>query len=352
MRSILGECSGNVRSTPTPKDCFRTVKVSRTPEPWRRKTTPSKTWVRLRLPSITWKWTRTRSPDSKLGRPCFSWARSMLSITELIWREKTAGPRVREPRGRGMVAQERPGRSLLNPAATLLLARCSPSDAKTAEEDGRAPGGADAGALREPGPTGPGESGAAPERAACDQADANGSALPVPDRLAPRRGTPARMPGRRASPARRSDPGRGNGANPDQDPAPGRPGPPLVAGVGPLGAQTALLEPPLPHLPVVAGKQHLGHLPAAVARRAGEVRVLGHPLELLAEGLLDGRVGVAEGAGQLAHDHVGDDHRRQLAAGQHVAPDRELVVGEVPVDAVVEPLIAATEQGQVRLGDQ
>ena len=31
--SIFGECSGNVRSTPTPKDCLRTVKVSRTPEP-------------------------------------------------------------------------------------------------------------------------------------------------------------------------------------------------------------------------------------------------------------------------------------------------------------------------------
>ena len=27
--SIFGECSGNVRSTPTPKDCLRTVKVSR-----------------------------------------------------------------------------------------------------------------------------------------------------------------------------------------------------------------------------------------------------------------------------------------------------------------------------------
>jgi hypothetical protein len=27
MRSIFGECSGNVRSTPTPKDCLRTVKA-------------------------------------------------------------------------------------------------------------------------------------------------------------------------------------------------------------------------------------------------------------------------------------------------------------------------------------
>ena len=61
---------------------------------------------------------------------------------------------------------------------------------------------------------------------------------------------------------------------------------------------------------------------------------------------------MAERAGQLAHQHVGDDHRRQLAAGQHVAADRELVVGEVLVDAVVEALVAAAEQRHVRLGDQ
>ena len=35
MRSIFGECTGNVRSTPTPNDCLRTVKVSRAPWPWR-----------------------------------------------------------------------------------------------------------------------------------------------------------------------------------------------------------------------------------------------------------------------------------------------------------------------------
>ena len=61
-------------------------------EPWRLRTTPSKTWVRLRVPSITWKWTRTRSPGAKLGRPCFSWARSMLSITELICEKKPPDP--------------------------------------------------------------------------------------------------------------------------------------------------------------------------------------------------------------------------------------------------------------------
>jgi len=80
--------------------------------------------------------------------------------------------------------------------------------------------------------------------------------------------------------------------------------------------------------------------------------VLGHALERVAEGLLDRGVLVAEGAGQLAHEDVGDDHRRQLAAGEDVAADRELVVDKVLVDAVVEALVASAEQRQVRLGDQ
>ena len=41
-----------MRSTPTPNDCLRTVNVSRAPWPWRLITTPSKTCVRRRVPSI------------------------------------------------------------------------------------------------------------------------------------------------------------------------------------------------------------------------------------------------------------------------------------------------------------
>ncbi len=83
MRSIFGECTGNERSTPTPKDCLRTVNVSRTPWPWRLITTPSNTCTRRRVPSITWKCTFTRSPGAKSGtrRSC---ARSMVSMTLLI----------------------------------------------------------------------------------------------------------------------------------------------------------------------------------------------------------------------------------------------------------------------------
>src|SRR4051795_1632272 len=98
MRSIFGEWTGNVRSTPTPNDCLRTVNVSRTPLPWRLITTPSKTWVRRRVPSTTWKWTFTRSPAWKLGtrRSC---ARSRLSITPVMAE--------RERDGRGFAAVAR-----------------------------------------------------------------------------------------------------------------------------------------------------------------------------------------------------------------------------------------------------
>ena len=49
---------------------------------------------------------------------------------------------------------------------------------------------------------------------------------------------------------------------------------------------------------------------------------------------------------------VGDDHRRKLATGEHVAADRELVVGEMPVDPLVEALVTPAEQRHVGLGGQ
>src|SRR3954454_6627423 len=109
--SILGECTGNVRSTPTPKDCLRTVKVSRTPSPWRLMTTPSKTCVRRRVPSMTWKWTFTRSPAWKRGtrRSC---VRSRESITVLMGVRR--GARMGSRGGRSCL------RTLMSPAARLL----------------------------------------------------------------------------------------------------------------------------------------------------------------------------------------------------------------------------------------
>src|SRR4029453_17544646 len=86
MRSIFGECTGNVRSTPTPNDCLRTVNVSRTPAPWRLSTIPSKTCTRRRWPPITWRGPRTVPPALNGGRFVRSCRCSRSAITRLIER--------------------------------------------------------------------------------------------------------------------------------------------------------------------------------------------------------------------------------------------------------------------------
>src|ERR1700712_3296020 len=67
MLSKIGEWIGKVRSTPTPKETLRTVKVRPTPEPWSLITTPWKTWIRERLPSTTLTCTLMVSPARKSG---------------------------------------------------------------------------------------------------------------------------------------------------------------------------------------------------------------------------------------------------------------------------------------------
>ena len=89
MRSIFGECTGNVRSTPTPNESLRTVKARCGPPPFSFRTTPSKTCVRRRVPSTTWKWTRTRSPTRKSGTGRI-WLRSRVSISSVIGEKKAA----------------------------------------------------------------------------------------------------------------------------------------------------------------------------------------------------------------------------------------------------------------------
>src|SRR6185437_5707612 len=64
---MTGECTGNVRSTPTPKLTLRTVKVSRMPEPCRRITTPWKSCTRERVPSMTLTLTLSVSPGRNAG---------------------------------------------------------------------------------------------------------------------------------------------------------------------------------------------------------------------------------------------------------------------------------------------
>src|SRR2546427_4655262 len=80
MRSMRGECTGKVRSTPTPYDVLRTVKVSRLAPPLRPMTVPSKTWMRSLSPSTTRTCTRTVSPGLNTGRSLRSCSASIRSI--------------------------------------------------------------------------------------------------------------------------------------------------------------------------------------------------------------------------------------------------------------------------------
>src|SRR5687768_3796151 len=77
---MIGECFGNVRSTPTPKLTLRTVNVSRTPLPLIRITTPWNTCTRSRVPSTTRTWTFNVSPGPKSGMSLRRWARSTRSV--------------------------------------------------------------------------------------------------------------------------------------------------------------------------------------------------------------------------------------------------------------------------------
>src|SRR5712664_1229470 len=70
--SILGECSGKVRSTPTPYEMRRTVNEAEVPAPRLRMTTPSKACSRSFSPSTTLTDTRIVSPGSKPPRSFFS----------------------------------------------------------------------------------------------------------------------------------------------------------------------------------------------------------------------------------------------------------------------------------------
>src|SRR4029077_7378256 len=119
-----------------------------------------------------------------------------------------------------------------------------------------------------------------------------------------------------------------------------------------LSPKAGLLATPLLHLGVIPREQDLGDLPAAVAGRPGVVRVFGRPLQRLAVGLLHGALGIAEGARQLAQHCVRDHHRGQLAAGEDVAADRDRLVGEVLGDALIEALVAPTEQRDMWLGGE
>src|SRR6476620_1810115 len=112
----------------------------------------------------------------------------------------------------------------------------------------------------------------------------------------------------------------------------------------PLAALHAACLPPGPDLGGMAAEQHVRDLPSTVFRGARVVRILGVAAERLRERFLRRGLRVAQGSRQLAQHGVGDDHRRQLAARDDVAADRQRVRAEVLDDPLVEALVAAAQQ--------
>src|SRR5690242_18383431 len=110
------------------------------------------------------------------------------------------------------------------------------------------------------------------------------------------------------------------------------------------GPAARLLLAPARHLAVVAGEEHGRHRPAAELLRPGVMRVLGPALERLGEGVLKVALVAPEGARELAGDGVEDGHRGHLAAREHVRPDRDRVIRELVVHALVEALVAAAQE--------
>ena len=107
-------------------------------------------------------------------------------------------------------------------------------------------------------------------------------------------------------------------------------------------ATERLAETPAADLLVVARDEHGGHRDAVERRRAGVLRVLE---EAGGERLLGGGR-LVDRPGQQPQHGVDDHERRQLAAREHVVPDRELEVDHRP-DPLVDALVARADEDQV-----
>ena len=115
-------------------------------------------------------------------------------------------------------------------------------------------------------------------------------------------------------------------------------------------AITTTCQTPLTHSRVVARR---GAPPARPSRGTRQDACSGGtPAHHRArgKGFLERRVLMPQGTGQLSGDRIGDHHRRQLAAGDHIWPDRHDVGRQVIVNTLVEPLVTTAEKRDVILG--
>src|SRR2546430_1857484 len=85
ISAIKGACSGKIRSTPTPAEILRTVKVSLMPPPRRAMQMPSNACRRSFSPSRTRTMTRSVSPGAKAGISVFRPSRSTALSFSIIY---------------------------------------------------------------------------------------------------------------------------------------------------------------------------------------------------------------------------------------------------------------------------
>src|ERR1051325_819972 len=104
-----------------------------------------------------------------------------------------------------------------------------------------------------------------------------------------------------------------------------------------LRALPRLFHPPLRNLRVVAGDQHVGNFHSAKFRRTRPLRIF--ESDAGAEGFLLRTLVVAQHAGQQPHYRGDPHHRRQRAVRQHVIADRQLIIGQLLANPLVEPLV-------------
>src|ERR1700674_3262183 len=110
--------------------------------------------------------------------------------------------------------------------------------------------------------------------------------------------------------------------------------------LGGLGSAPAL------DLGMMAGKQHLRNLVSLEDRGPRVVRVLE---QLLGKRLVFGRLLRTEDTGDEPAHGVDQHNGRELAAGEHVITDRDLPVDQVGTDPLVDALVAAADQIEVRV---
>src|SRR5688500_4339489 len=108
-------------------------------------------------------------------------------------------------------------------------------------------------------------------------------------------------------------------------------------------ANFPLLQPPLRDGGVVAAEEHVRHAHAPEFAGPRVLRVLDQPVR---ERLVGRPVFGPEGPGQQTHDGVDHDHRRQLAAAEHVIADAHFARPKALDDPLVEPFVMPRDEQQ------